>query len=157
MSKVPCEQKSQLVDPRVTFLRRVIAGQITCSSVSNTVENFLAKFDTFMPIFGCQRYLANKKVNWLTPVGPSCVELSQVKIHVLQCLILLKSFFAILIILWPFFDVKGTLWTKKSVCWPLWDLHACSVVIAGQNTCLILLNFIYYFDTFNTVFNYDHI
>ena len=45
-----------------------------------------------MPIFGCQRYLSNKKVNWMTPVGPSRAELSQVKMHVIHYLILLKFF-----------------------------------------------------------------
>ena len=68
------QRKSQLVDPYATFTSGVIAGQKTRSSVSNTVEIFFCYFDTFMPIFGCQRYIANKRVNWLTPVGPSRVE-----------------------------------------------------------------------------------
>ena len=80
MSKVPCEQKSQLVDPCLTFTRGVIALQNTCFTVSNTAEVFFCYFDTFMPIFGCQMYLTNKKVNWLTPVRLSCAELSLVKV-----------------------------------------------------------------------------
>ena len=50
-----------------------IAGQKTRSSVSNNVEIFFCYFDTFMLIFGCQRYNANKKVNWLTPVRPGAI------------------------------------------------------------------------------------
>ena len=114
MSKVPCEQKSQLVDPRGTFTCGVITGQNTCSTVSNTVEIFFCYFDSFMPIFGCQRYIANKKVNWLTPVRPSRAELSHIKIHILVSNTV-EFFFAVLILLCPYLDVKGTLRTKKSV------------------------------------------
>ena len=35
--------------------------------------------EIFDAIFGSQRYLPIKNVNWLTPVRPSCVKLSEVK------------------------------------------------------------------------------
>ena len=69
-----------------------LASKNTGSPASNTVNFLFCYFDTFMPIFGCQRYLANKKVNWMNPVGPSRAELSQVKMHVIHYLILLKFF-----------------------------------------------------------------
>ena len=62
MSKVPCEQKSQLVDPRVTFLRGVIAGPNTCSSVSIILlKIILTNFDTYVPIFDVKGTLRTKK------------------------------------------------------------------------------------------------
>ena len=61
MSKVPCKQKSQLVDPHATFTLRVIAGQNTCSSVSYTVKMFFCYFYTFMPIFWMSKVPCEQK------------------------------------------------------------------------------------------------
>ena len=94
MSKVPLEQKSQLVDPRETFTRRVIACQNTYSSVRNTVEILFAVLILLCP------YLDVKGIarqNTYSSVRNT-----------------VEILFAVLILLCPYLDVKGILRTEKS-------------------------------------------
>ena len=114
MSKVPCEQKSQLVDPRGTFTRGVIAGQNTCSIVSNTVEIFFATLILYAH-FWMSKVHCEQKSQLVDPRGTfthgvvagqnTCSTVSNT----------VEIFFATFILLCPFLDVKGTLRTKKSI------------------------------------------
>ena len=70
--------------------------------------------------FLCQNRMSkvpsDQKVNTLTPVRPSRKELSEVKLGFINFSV--NTYF-----LCQESDVKGTFRSKKSICWPLYDLH----------------------------------